>query len=218
MGHGPQPAARSHTPLQSVPLGHSEFKHHEPTPPEDTYISTCSKRHWYVDCVWNVMAHAQKPDFVFRQNGGIHLNRQGRQLTTGSPGVCISGNNAGYTMFRGSVKGTGYPLHSPVSLHFPSCASPCAITFQMDSTTLRIIWHSEGRASWYILIMKANEMHYFRNLLDKVLYIFRTIPLSIIRSISTLYTRNRYLSCYFCWLSACVVSSILTSLADSQQN
>ena len=30
--------------------------------------------------------------------------------------VCgISGSNAGYTMFRGSVKGTGYPLHSPVS-------------------------------------------------------------------------------------------------------
>ena len=45
-----------------------------------------------------------------------------------------------------------------------------------------------------ILIMKANEMHYFSNLFDKVLYIFRTDPLSIIRSISTLYTRNRYLS------------------------
>ena len=25
-------------------------------------------------CVWNVMAHAQKPDFVFRRNGGVHLN------------------------------------------------------------------------------------------------------------------------------------------------
>jgi len=37
------------------------------------------------------------------------------QLTTGSRGVRISGSDAGYTMFRGSVKGTGYPLHSPVS-------------------------------------------------------------------------------------------------------
>ena len=37
------------------------------------------------------------------------------QSTTGSRGVRISGSNAGYTMFRGSVKGTGYPLHSPVS-------------------------------------------------------------------------------------------------------
>ena len=31
--------------------------------------------------------------------------------TTGSRGVRISGSNAGYTMCRGSVKGTGYPLH-----------------------------------------------------------------------------------------------------------
>jgi len=37
------------------------------------------------------------------------------QSNTGSRGVRISGSNAGYTMFRGSVKGTGYPLHSPVS-------------------------------------------------------------------------------------------------------
>jgi hypothetical protein len=31
-------------------------------------------------------------------------------------------------------------------------------------------------------------MHYFSNLFDKVLHMFRTCPLSIIRSISTLYT------------------------------
>ena len=37
------------------------------------------------------------------------------QSTTGNRGVRISGSNAGYTMFRGSVKITGYPLHSPVS-------------------------------------------------------------------------------------------------------
>ena len=63
------------------------------------------------------MAHAQKPDFVFRRNGRVHLNWRGAsvQSTTGSRGVRISGSNAGYTMFRGSVKGTGYPPHSPVS-------------------------------------------------------------------------------------------------------
>ena len=44
------------------------------------------------------------------------------QSTTGSRGVRINGSNAGYTMFRGSVKGTGYPLHSPVS---PSLPHPC---------------------------------------------------------------------------------------------
>ena len=44
------------------------------------------------------------------------------QSTTGSRGVRISGSNSGYTLFRGSVKNTGYPLHSPVS---PSLPLPC---------------------------------------------------------------------------------------------
>jgi hypothetical protein len=34
-----------------------------------------------VDCVWNVMTHAQKADFVFQRNGRVHLNRQGRQFS-----------------------------------------------------------------------------------------------------------------------------------------
>ena len=54
------------------------------------------------------------------------------QSTIGSRGVHISGSNAGYTMFRGSVKSTGYPLRQ-FPLHLPSRASPCAITFQLDS-------------------------------------------------------------------------------------
>jgi hypothetical protein len=32
------------------------------------------------------------------------------------------------------------------------------------------VWHSENRASWYILIIKANEMHYFSTLFGKELY------------------------------------------------
>ena len=81
-----------------------------------------------VDCVWNVMAHAQKPHFVFRRNGRVHLNRRGAsvQSTTGSRGVHISGSNAGYTMFPGSVKGTGYPPHSLVSHSLPlPCVTVC---------------------------------------------------------------------------------------------
>jgi hypothetical protein len=58
------------------------------------------------------------------------------QSTTGSRGVRISGSNAGYTMFRGSVKSTGHQLYSPVSHSLPLPASPCAITFQLDSTAL----------------------------------------------------------------------------------
>ena len=68
------------------------------------------------------MSHAQKQDFVFRRNGRVHLNRRGAsvQSTTGSRGVRISGSNAGYTMFRGRVKSTGYPLHS----RFPFTSPP----------------------------------------------------------------------------------------------
>ena len=79
------------------------------------------------------MAHAQKPDFVFRRNGRVHLSRRGTsvQSTTGSRGLRISGSNAGYTMFRGNVKGTGYPLHSPVS---PSLPLPCVTVCHHIST------------------------------------------------------------------------------------
>ena len=51
------------------------------------------------------------------------------QSTTGSRGVRISGSNgrnAGYVMFWGSVKITGYPLHSPVCPSFPlPCVTVC---------------------------------------------------------------------------------------------
>ena len=81
----------------------------------------------------NITAHAQKPDFVFRRNGRVHLNRRGAsvQSTTGSRDVRISGSNAGYTVFRGSVKSTGYPLHSPVS---PSLPLPCVTVCHHIST------------------------------------------------------------------------------------
>ena len=86
-----------------------------------------------VEASWNVTSHAQKPNFVFRRNGRVHLNRRGAsvQSTAVSRGVRISGSNAGYTMFRGSVKGTGYPLHSPVS---PSLPLPCITVCHHIST------------------------------------------------------------------------------------
>ena len=62
------------------------------------------------------------------------------QSTDGSRGMRISGSNAGYTMFRGSVKSTGYPLHSPVSLLLPlPCVTVCHqvsnALYQLDATT-----------------------------------------------------------------------------------
>jgi hypothetical protein len=85
------------------------------------------------------MALAQKPEFVFRRNGRVHLNRQGAsiQSTTDSRGVRNSGSDAGYTMFRGSVKSTGYPLHSPV---FPSLPVPCVTVCHHTSNILCSFW------------------------------------------------------------------------------
>ena len=56
------------------------------------------------------------------------------QSTAGSRGVRVSGSNAGYTTFRGSVKGTATHSIRQFPLHFPSRASPCAITFQLEFT------------------------------------------------------------------------------------
>ena len=49
--------------------------------------------------------------------------------------------------------------------------------------------------------MKTIESHYFSDLFDKVLYIFGTSPLSIIRSISILYTRSSHASSVNCLLA-----------------
>jgi hypothetical protein len=60
------------------------------------------------------------------------------QSTTGSRGVRISGSNAGYTVFRGSVRVLATHSICQFPLHFPSRTSPCAITFQLDSITVKI--------------------------------------------------------------------------------
>ena len=87
-----------------------------------------------VDWVWNVMAHAQKPDFVFRQNWRIHLNRQGRQFSRLlAAEVCASAvvmldTPCSEVVWRGLATHTirQFPLH------YPSSVSLCAITFQLD--------------------------------------------------------------------------------------
>jgi hypothetical protein len=67
------------------------------------------------------------------------------QSTTGSRGVRINSSNAGYTMFRSSVKGNGYPLHSPVS---PSLPLPCVTVCRHISTGLYqgyFVGYEDGR-------------------------------------------------------------------------
>jgi hypothetical protein len=90
-----------------------------------------------VDCIWNVMAHAQKPDFIFQQNGQVHLNWQGRQFSwplaaeVGASAVVMLDTLCSEVVWR--VLATHSICQFP--LHFPSRASPCAITFQLDSIT-----------------------------------------------------------------------------------
>ena len=89
-----------------------------------------------VDCVWNVMALAQKPDFIFLRNGRVHLNRRGCQFSrllaalVCASAVVMLGTPCSEVVWR--VLAT-HSIHQFL-LHFLSRASPCAITFQLDST------------------------------------------------------------------------------------
>ena len=105
----------------------------------------------------------QEPDFVSRRNGRVHLNRPGEggqasvQSIIGSRVVRITGINAGYTMFRGSVRWYWLTIRQ-FPLHFPSRASPCAIKFHQQSTTRQLhhctISGPEGNANGLALRMQ----------------------------------------------------------------
>jgi len=78
----------------------------------------------------------QKPDFVFRRNGRVHLNRRGRQFSRLlaaelCASVVVMLDTCSEVVRR--VLATHSIRQFP--LHFPSRASPCAITFQPDSIT-----------------------------------------------------------------------------------
>jgi hypothetical protein len=128
----------------------------------------------WVDCVRNVMPHAQKPDFVFRRNGRVHLNRRRRKFSRLlAAEVCASAVVMLDTP-RSEVVWRVLATHSirQFPLQFPSRASPCAITFQLDSTktefttsvgttkfgkvqwSLSALWRQKrGISCWYIVIL-----------------------------------------------------------------
>ena len=88
------------------------------------------------DCVSNVLAHSQKPDFVFRRKGRVYLNRRGRQfIRLLAAEVCASA----VVMLDTPCSEVVWRVLATDSvrqfrLHFPSRASPYAITFQLEST------------------------------------------------------------------------------------
>jgi len=92
------------------------------------------------------MAHEQKPDLVFRRSGLVHLNWRGRQFSRLlAAEVCASAvvmldTTCSEVVWRVLV--THYIRQFPP--HFPSRASPCAITFQLDCTTKYYSYITEG--------------------------------------------------------------------------
>ena len=118
-----------------------------------------------VDCIWNVMAHAQKPEFVFRRNGRVHLNRRGRQFSRllaaelCASAVVMLDTPCSEVVWRVLA---AHSIHQ-FPLHFLSRASPCAITFQLDSTTsfdehcfVLHIWRQYFKMFNYLLRVVSN--------------------------------------------------------------
>ena len=90
------------------------------------------------------MAHAQKPDFVFRRNGRVHLNRRGRQFSRLlAAEVCASAvvmldTPSSKVVWR--VLATQSIRQFP--LHFPS---PCVAVCRHVSTGLYLLWRRSLR-------------------------------------------------------------------------
>ena len=71
-----------------------------------------------------MMAHAQKPDFVFRRNGRVHLNQRGRQFNRLLAAEVRTSTVVMLDTPRSEV--VCYPLHSAVSPSLPlQCVTVC---------------------------------------------------------------------------------------------
>ena len=112
------------------------------------------------------------------------------QWTTGSRSVRISisnGSNVGYTMFRGSVKSTGYPLHSPVS---PSLSLPCVTVCHHVSTGLYcMLRHLRPEWQEFLLVCVENLDHVsVIPFFDKHCAVCLTVCISLPLSLTAEYT------------------------------
>ena len=115
---------------------------------------------------WNVMAHAQTPDFVFRRNGRVHLYRRGLQFSrllaaeVCASAVVMADTPCSEVVWR--VLATHSIRQFP--LHCPSRASLCATTFQLDCTAQghnTVSIHPYFQLFSSILLYPAAVMHPF---------------------------------------------------------
>ena len=136
-----------------------------------------------VEAGWNVMAHAQKPEFVFRRNGRVHLNRSGphfSQLLAAELcvwAVVMFDTPCSEVVCR--VLATHCIRQFP--LHFPSRASLCAITFQLESNIFVHMISETKRFSDLNIYCTLNACFYvIRNFFTETFLIIRIIQWDII--------------------------------------
>ena len=96
-----------------------------------------------VDCVWNVMAQAQKPDFLFRRNRRVNLNRRGRQFSRLLAAKVCASAVAMLDTPCSEVVWSVLATHSigQFPLHFPNRTSPCATNIS-TVLYLRMQWRA----------------------------------------------------------------------------
>ena len=91
-----------------------------------------------VEASWNVLVHAQKPDFVFRRKGRVPLTRRGgRQFSRILAAELCTSAIVMFDTPCSEVVWRVLATHSirQFPLYFPAQASHCAITFQIESST-----------------------------------------------------------------------------------
>jgi len=114
----------------------------------------------WVETSWNVMAHAQEPNFVLRRNGRVHLNRRWRQFSRLlAAEVCTSAvvmldTPCSEVVWR--VLATHCIRQFPLQFPFP--ASACGITFQHVGPFLEISRNGTHRS----VICTADTGHVWR--------------------------------------------------------
>ena len=120
-----------------------------------------------VEASWNVMAHAQKPDFAFRRNGRVHLNRRVISSVDYWQPRCTHQLLLSVVMLDAPCSEVVWKVLATHSirlfpLHFPSRASPCVITFQLESSytsapSYLASWCGEGQI--YLIYLYWYRLH-----------------------------------------------------------
>ena len=112
-----------------------------------------------VEASWNVTTRSQKPNFVFRRNGRVHLNRRGRQFSRLlAAEMCASAVvmlDTPYSEVVWRVLATHSIRQFP--LQFPSRASPCAISFQLDCTCTGLQFRQIELLSSSVSVLQRNK-------------------------------------------------------------